>query len=136
MSGLSQDLESTSHGETLVSGELTIEVSPARQESIVLVWRGKSTERQPARMILPYVTPRLERALHLRIPLRMQFAELEHMNSSTITAIIMIIQEARSRGMQLVIAYDPHKRWQKLAFEALRVFVKEDGLLQLDAGTP
>ena len=120
--------------ERLVSGDLTIDPTPSTPDgAIVLVWRGRSTDRQPARVILPYVTPCLERALHLKVPLRMHFELLEHMNSSTITAVIQIIQEARTRGTKLTIVYDPNKRWQKLGFEALRVFVRDDGLLALDA---
>ncbi len=101
----------------------------------MLVWRGRSTDRQPARIIIPYITPCLERALHRKIALRMHFELLDHMNSSTITAIIQIIQEARTRGTRLVLSYDPSKRWQKLGFEALRVFVKDDGLLELEGAT-
>lgn len=119
--------------ERLVSGDLTIDPAPAPPDgSVVLVWRGRSTDRQPARIILPYVTPCFERALHRKVPLRMHFELLDHMNSSTITAIIQIIQEARTRGTKLVLSYDPSKRWQKLGFEALRVFVKDDGLLSLE----
>jgi hypothetical protein len=126
-------LDFTPMTERLVSGDLTIDPQPAPPDgSIVLDWQGRSTDRQPARAILPYVTPCLERALHLKVPLRMHFEKLEHMNSSTITAVIQIIQEARSRGTRLVLVYDPTKRWQKLGFEALRVFVKDDGLLELE----
>lgn len=118
--------------ERLVSGDLTIEPQPSPADgTIVLDWRGRSTDRQPARAIIPYVTPCLERALHLNVPVRMQFADLDHMNSSTITAIIQIIQEARARGTRLILVYSADKRWQKLGFEALRVFVKDDGLLEL-----
>ena len=121
--------------ERLVSGDLTIDPSPSTPDgAVVLVWRGRSTDRQPARAIVPYVTPCLERALHQGVSLRMHFELLEHMNSSTITAIILLIQEARTRGTRLILAYDASKRWQKLGFEALRVFVKEDGLLELEGG--
>ena len=41
-------------------------------------------------MILPYLVPILERALHLSAPVRMSFLNLEHMNSSTITAIVLL----------------------------------------------
>jgi hypothetical protein len=118
--------------ERLVSNDLIIDPLPSPEDgTIVLQWRGRSTDRQPARAIIPYVTPCLERALHLKVPVRMEFGELEHMNSSTITAIIQIIQEARARGTRLVLVYSADKRWQKLGFEALRVFVKDDGLLEL-----
>ena len=115
-----------------MSGDLVIDPRPSAPDgAIVLEWRGRSTDRQPARAIIPYVTPCLERALHLKVPLEMHFEHLEHMNSSTITAVIQIIQEARSRGTRLVLFYSGDKRWQKLGFEALRVFVKDDGLLEL-----
>ena len=53
------------------------------------------------------------------------------MNSSTITAIIQIIQEAKARGTKLELVFDPSKTWQKLSFEALGVFAKDDGMLRL-----
>lgn len=114
----------------LVSGDLTIE----RRESPVgapidLFWRGRSNDRHPARVVVPYVTEVLAAAD--RAAVHLHFETIEHMNSSTITAIIQIIQEARSRETPLVIVFDPSKNWQKLSFEALSVFVKEDGLLTL-----
>jgi len=63
--------------------------------------------------------------------IRLHFETIEHMNSSTITAIIQIVQEARARGITLEIVFDATKNWQKLSFEALAVFVKDDGLLRL-----
>ena len=116
----------------LVSGELTIGLEPSHADgSVVLAWRGRSVHRQPARTILPCVMPWLDRAQKLAVPLEMRFEVLEHMNSSTVTTIVQIIQEARTRGTQLVLVYDASKPWQRLGFEALRVFVKDDGLLEL-----
>lgn len=119
--------------EPLVSGELTIEAQalPDAGREITLVWKGRSTDRQPFRAILPYVTVWLEKALHDKVSLVMRFDALEHMNSSTITAIIQIVREAKARATRLVIEYDENKRWQKLGFEALRVFVTNDGLFEL-----
>lgn len=118
--------------DSLVSGELLIQPQPSLPDgSLVLEWRGRSTDRQPARVILPFITLCLERALHLEVPLRMHFEHLDHMNSSTVTAVIQVIQEARARSTRLVLVYSAEKRWQKLGFEALRVFVKDDGLLEL-----
>jgi hypothetical protein len=123
--------------EQLVSGDLSIIPRPSSDDgSIVLDWRGRSTDRQPARVIVPYITPCLERALHLKVALEMHFEHLDHMNSSTITAVIQIIQEARTRGTRLVLVYSADKRWQKLGFEALRIFVKDDGLLVLTTKEP
>jgi hypothetical protein len=118
--------------EELRSGELVIEPGPvAADGSLVLVWKGRSTDRQPWRAILPYATVWLEKALHQGVPLVMRFDALEHMNSSTITAIVQILREAKTRRTRVSIHYDPTKRWQKLGFEALRVFETSERLLEL-----
>jgi hypothetical protein len=116
----------------LVLGELTIEPHRAAGGgSVDLFWRGKSNDRHPARSVVPYVADVLAGAQAENALVRLHFETIEHMNSSTITAIIQIIQDARTRRTQLVIVFDPSKNWQKLSFEALGVFVKSDGLLQI-----
>lgn len=67
--------------------------------------------------------------------MQLHFETIEHMNSSTITAIIQIVQEARARSTRLVFIYDRSKVWQKLSFEALSVFVKDDGLFALESAS-
>ena len=37
---------------------------------------------------------------------------------------------ARQRNVRLVLVYNPQLKWQKLSFDALRVFAKDD-LLEL-----
>ena len=117
---------------TLVFGELTIEPrQPTPGGSVDLFWRGKSNDRHPARTVVPYVTEVLAHAHAQQAGVSLHFETIEHMNSSTITAIIQIIQEARARGTQLVIIFDASKTWQKLSFEALGIFAKDDGMLRL-----
>ena len=96
-----------------------------------LFWRGKSNDRHPARTVVPYVAEILAFARAEHAAVHLHFETIEHMNSSTITAIIQIIQEAKARATELVIVFDPAKTWQKLSFEALRVFAKDDGMLKL-----
>lgn len=113
-------------------GDLKIEpVQSAPGEPIHLYWRGRSMDRHPARTVVPYVVDVIGAATLEHAAVRLHFETIEHMNSSTITALIQIIQEARSAGTPLVIHFDPKKTWQRLSFEALGVFVKDDGLLQL-----
>jgi hypothetical protein len=118
-------------GEALQSGELTIEPGRDTDGTLVLVWRGRSTDPQPARVIVPYVTLWLEKALHQKAALRLELAPLEDMSSSTITAIVEIIREASSRQTPVTLSYDASKGWQKLGFEALRVFATPGGVLSL-----
>ena len=65
-----------------------------------------------------------------RVPVELHFEKLDHFNSSTITSIIQLIQDSRARGIKLIIVYDQALKWQKLSFDALRVFAKDD-LLEL-----
>lgn len=115
----------------LTLGELTIEPRHDEPGAVDLFWRGKSNDRHPARTVVPYVVDVLAHAHAEQAVVNLHFELIEHMNSSTITAIIQIIQEAKVRGAQLAILFDPCKTWQKLSFEALGVFAKDGGTLRL-----
>ena len=118
----------------LKAGDLTIEVGEtAAPAAISMTWRGKSNDRFPRRTLGPFFERVLGFAQIRRVPVAMHFGKLEHFNSSTITSVIELIQEARSKAVPLVIHYDGKVSWQKVTFEALRVFVKNDGLLELRA---
>lgn len=115
----------------LVMSDLRIEEMQADpQLPIRLLWRGRSNERQPAKTLAPYFSDVLAAAASRTVPLEMHFEELEYFNSSTITYLIQLIQDARQKGIRLTLVYDPVRKWQKLSFDALRVFAK-DGLLEL-----
>jgi hypothetical protein len=120
--------------EGLKAGDLTIEVVEREAPpSLQLIWRGKSNDRSPRRTLAPFFEKVLDEA-QVRgkgAPVELAFAGLDHFNSSTITSVIELIQEARTRAVPLVIMYDGKVTWQKVTFEALRVFVKNDGLLEL-----
>ncbi len=119
--------------QSLIVGDLRIEaledgVYPALQ----LLWKGKSNIRHPSELLGPYFRDVLAAACERKVALELHFERLEHFNSSTITSIIKLIQDARSRAVKLVLIYDPQLKWQKLSFDALRVFAK-DGVLELRA---
>lgn len=123
--------------ESFAFGDLKIDpTQTASGEPIDLHFRGRSTERHPARTVVPYVVDVIAAATLEHVPLRLHFETIEHMNSSTITALIQIIQEARAAKTPLVIHFDSSKAWQKLSFEALTVFVKDDGLLRFVGEAP
>lgn len=115
----------------LVVGDLRIEaleddVSP----SVQLLWRGKSNNRHPGEALTPYFREVLATAIQKKLPIELHFEKLEHFNSSTITSIIQLIQDSRARQVRLILIYDQALKWQKLSFDALRVFAKDD-LLEL-----
>jgi hypothetical protein len=120
-----------------LSGDgLTIEATePGRAPSAAAVrlsWRGRSAARNPSELLTPFFRTVLEEAASRgAVPVEMHFEALEHFNSSTVAALIHLIQEARSRQVPLVFVYDQSLKWQKLSFDAMRVFIKSDGLLQM-----
>ncbi len=116
----------------LVFGELTIEpVHADGGKAIDLIWRGRSLERHPAATIVPYVTGFLGDAAREDQTVRLHFETIELMNSSTITAVIQIIREARARKTRLEIMFDAEMDWQRLSFDALGVLLQNDDSLRL-----
>ena len=81
-------------------------------------------------MLAPYFREVMASAATRKLPLELHFEKLEHFNSSTITSIIQLIQDSRARSIKLILVYDQALKWQKLSFDALRVFAKDD-LLEL-----
>jgi hypothetical protein len=93
---------------------------------IELVWRGKSRDRQPSRIVRPVVGDALARAAERGVALELRFDELEYFNSATVMAIIQVIHDARSRGVRLRLSYDDRLEWQRMSFEPMRVFATDD----------
>jgi hypothetical protein len=114
----------------LVAGDLKLAVNPARADALELSWLGRSNDRYPGKLLTPYWQIALAEAAERAVPIELHFQKLEHFNSSTITVIIQFIQEARNRGARLVMIYDQALKWQKLSFDAMRVFAKDE-LFQL-----
>ena len=115
----------------LVVGDLRIEALEDESAAAVrLLWKGKSNNRHPGEALAPYFREVLATAGTRKLPLELHFEKLEHFNSSTITSIIQLIQDSRARAIKLVLVYDQALKWQKLSFDALRVFAKDD-LLEL-----
>jgi len=118
--------------DNLVLGDLEVQVTDDPSGGwIRLTWSGKSNDRQPGKVLDPYFDALVSDAASRGIGIEMRFDRLEHFNSSTITSLIGLVQQARSRGVKLSLVYDRTLKWQKLSFDALRVLGKEDGLLEI-----
>ncbi len=116
--------------ETFTSHALTLLVS--EDESTVLVtWQGRSTAREPAEFLVPILTKALDRATELKRPLTLDFRGIEYFNSSTITPVVRLLEEAKRRGSTLVIQYDKKLRWQELNFSALQIFHTGDQRIRI-----
>ncbi len=123
----------------IVIDELRIEERDEMPGKVELYFCGRSNARQPIDLLGPFFGQWLDRAAQKSARLVLRFEELEYMNSSTISAIIHLIQGAKVRKLALELTYAPAKKWQKLSFDALRVFQKQDDNLTLTPiveGTP
>jgi hypothetical protein len=116
--------------ENFASHALTLTVQDEPQ-GVNVVWKGRSTARDPAEFLVPILTKALDRATSLRCPLSLDFRNIEYFNSSTITPVVRLIEEAKRRGAALVIHYDKKLRWQELSFSALQVFHTGDSRIRI-----
>ena len=116
--------------ETFNSNSLTLTVSE-EAAAIQVVWTGRSTARDPAEFLIPILTKALNRAAEQHLTLDLDFRGIQYFNSSTITPVVRMIEEAKRRSTNLVIHYDKKLRWQELSFSALQVFHTGDKRIQI-----
>jgi hypothetical protein len=116
--------------QNLVSGELSIEWDHSPPDPVRLHWRGKSNQMSPGLVLDPFLALALDEAEQSRVALEMHFEQIEHFNSSTITALLRLLEDARQRSVRVVLVYSSARKWQRVSFEGLRVFTT-DGNLEL-----
>ena len=116
--------------ETFTNSTLSLIVSE-EPATISVVWKGRSTSRDPAEFLIPILTRALDRASEIKRPLTLDFCGIEYFNSSTITPVVRLIEEAKRRGASLVVRYDKKLRWQELSFSALQVFHTGDERIRI-----
>lgn len=111
-------------------GELALELTETVRE-LRLTWRGKSADREPSRFLVPVLSDSLRRARDARLPLVMDFSDLEYMNSSTFTPVVKALDESRRLAVPVVLEYSVSRKWQALSFSALRTFETLDGRIKI-----
>jgi hypothetical protein len=110
--------------EQLQAGELAIE--PVLDTGGVrLVWRGRSDTRDPRTVLNPYFQQVFAAAHLCGGRVEMDFGSLEYFNSSTIASLIDAIRLAREHRVSMVMTYKQSVRWQRMSFDALRVFTRD-----------
>jgi hypothetical protein len=118
--------------ESLVANALRID---ARRDDaagmIVLTWRGSADFKDPRAYLDGYLSSVLTEAKGSRLGIELRFEHMDYASSSTLAAIVDFTQGARHGGLKLVFVFDARRRWQRLSFEALRVFDVGDGGLEL-----
>ena len=112
-------------------GDLSLEMVE-RNGELRVTWRGKSSDREPSRFLVPVLTAALERAREASLPLVLDFRELEYMNSSTFTPVVKALDHSRRLAVPVILEYSLSRKWQALSFSALRTFETLDGRIKVN----
>ena len=108
----------------LRSGELSID-STSGPGCLRLEWRGRSAARDPRAILIPYFEQAIAVARDSGTPVEMHFEGLDYFNSSTIAALIDAIRLGSEHRVPMVMFYKESVRWQRMSFDALRMFTRE-----------
>lgn len=104
----------------LQSEELKVAVDASTPGQIRADFTGKSNGRDPGKVLKPWFDSVLAGAAHKSATVVLHFDKLEYFNSSTIAALIQMLNAAQDKKVPLVLVYDGKLRWQTLSFEALK----------------
>lgn len=115
----------------LADGDLQIRSERPAPELIRLHWLGRSASRRPDDLLEPFLSGVLEDARQTMAGLEMRFEAMEYLNSATVAVLVHFLHRARLAGIAVRFTYRPSVRWQRLSFEALRVFEHLDSMVQV-----
>ena len=113
------------------NAELVIEWLHPRDQVERLDWKGRSAAKRPEEALNPFLATVLAKALESGGTVEMHFEQLDFFNSSTVAVLVQFLHKARAARVPLCFHYLPTVRWQKLSFEALRVFEQLDRMVQV-----
>lgn len=124
----------------LSDGDLTIQVR-GEPGLLRLDWKGASNETDPGKSLVPFFALVLADAVKAKCRVQLHFENLSYFNSATVSTLLKWLPEVRASNVRLAIIYDGQRSWQKVTFEAFRIFERSDGLLTLqdtrvDTGRP
>ncbi len=112
------------------NGNLKLEVKEDN-EGITIIFKGKSTEREPGRFLIPILKGCLDKASEDRKSLVMDFRMLEYMNSSTITPIVRLLSTLNKEIPKVQLQYSEKLRWQAINFSALDFITSHDSRIEV-----
>ncbi len=102
----------------LYEGSLRVVFEEGSDSSLLLIWQGRSEERDPADFLNPFLSSIVEKVGNNR--LICDFRALEYMNSSTIPPVIRMIKKLHLDGKTVKIVFRRDSLWQNATFRAMR----------------
>ena len=107
-----------------VFGDLSIDVG-GTPEGLELIWRGSSNSRNPGEALRAYFKVALAEAATRRAKLDLHFENLIQFNSSTVSVLLHLVDEAAAAGVAMTFHYDGAQRWQAHNFESIALLKRD-----------
>jgi hypothetical protein len=113
-------------------GSLDIIVSDSGS-SLHVAWRGEADERDPRRVIQPFLDDVAALAVDTGRQVVLDFADLQFMNSSCIGLTIQFLKTLQKANVKASVIYDTRHDWQTLSMKCTRtIFARYDNMSIVD----
>lgn len=112
------------------NNNLTLEVEEGGAE-VMIRFLGTSILRDPSKFVLPILQRAFTEARSGDKRIVMDFRNLAFMNSSTITPVIKILEQARVGEGKVTVMYRKALKWQDVSFSALELYQTRDLRIQI-----
>jgi hypothetical protein len=119
--------------QTYTNDQLRLEIS-VDDESITVRFHGKSMLRDPNDFLMPILIRTLSEANAQKKRILLDFRSLAYMNSSTLTPVIKVLEQARIGEGMVTVLYRKTLKWQDISFSALVIFRTPDGRIEIQGG--
>ncbi len=113
--------------------QLRVEVA-RESDAIAVRFHGKSMLRDPNEFLMPILLRSLGEANTGRKRLLLDFRSLAYMNSSTLTPVIKVLEQARLGDGMVTVVYRKELKWQDISFSALVIFQTPDRRIEIKGG--
>ena len=100
-------------------------------DTVKVPWQGKSNDRNPSLYLGPFFEKVIKHVKDAGKKLELDFTQLQYMNSSTITPVVQLLDQARESGLSVFVLYDKSKSWQEISFSAMTIFESGDPVIKI-----
>lgn len=107
-----------------VFGDLSIEVG-GTPDGLELVFKGASNSRNPGEALRTYFKVAVAEAAIRRAKLDLHFEHLIQFNSSTVSVLLHLVDDAAIQGVTMNYFYDGSLRWQAHNFESIALLKRD-----------
>ena len=102
----------------LDTDRLHIKIAEEELGKVRLLWSGTSDDRDPARLLNPYLDSVVEELGSLKVEI--DFCAMDYMNSATVPPLLRLVRALNRKGIDTTVVYDSAQTFQRTAFSAFK----------------